>query len=606
MTGGPVMRVDLDAIEHNARTICRLCADHGIEVTGVTKVTCGMPSVARALLRGGVTSIGESRLENIHRMRADGITAPFWLLRIPPLSEVEEIVTSVNISLNSEIGVIRALSAAAEGRDLVHDIILMVDLGDLREGLWPDDVVPAAREIADLPGVRLRGLGTNLTCYGGVLPSRENMRRLVDHRKRVEDAIGREVAILSGGNSSSLDLLRRGEMPEEINHLRLGESLMLGKETAFQTLWPGARPDAFVLSAELIEVKDKPSLPVGERGRDAFGRIPDFEDRGPMLRGILNVGREDVTVDGLSPRDPGVSILGASSDHLLVDISTRRGLSRVGDELSFLPDYGALLAAMTSAYVRKEAHRSGEAIRSEAPIVRLVGTLMDRPLPEGAALAAPKPDPEPGAAVPTTLGELLAADLAAIGSLAGVRRDDGRTADERELFVLAGETGGLLDYLADRGVPEGTLGLVWLTARPEDGALLEALDEPSILAPGDVAILGLRDAGRRAREVIARRRIAVRTMEDIDLLGMRQVMRSALHRASGGTRGVVLRYDATVCDGGNEGLTRRETYLAMELASRSGLIRGIDISGALPAGSPEEIISLSRYAAAALGRKILG
>ena len=176
---GPYVTIDLEKIEHNAWTITNLCAQHGIEVTGVTKVTCGIPQVGKAMLRGGVTSIGESRLENILRQKANGVHAPFMLLRIPPLSAVEEIVTSVDISLNSELSVIIALSESARKRGLVHDIILMVDLGDLREGIWPDDLMPVVREVVELDGVRIVGLGTNLSCYGGIVPTEQNMQQLV-------------------------------------------------------------------------------------------------------------------------------------------------------------------------------------------------------------------------------------------------------------------------------------------------------------------------------------------------------------------------------------------------------------------------------------------
>jgi len=155
----PFVTIDLEKIEHNARTITRLCGKYGIEVTGVTKVTCGMPQVGKAMLRGGVAAIGESRMENILRLKANGVNAPYMLLRIPPLSAVEDIVTSVDISLNSELSVIAALSEAAHRRGLIHKIIIMVDLGDLREGVWPDDLLPMARDIMELPGVRIVGLG---------------------------------------------------------------------------------------------------------------------------------------------------------------------------------------------------------------------------------------------------------------------------------------------------------------------------------------------------------------------------------------------------------------------------------------------------------------
>jgi predicted amino acid racemase len=142
-------------------------------------------------------------------------------------------------------------------------------------------------------------------------------------------------------------------MPARVNHLRIGEAILLGRETVHRTPWPGTHQDAFLLHSEVIELKRKPSLPVGERSENAFGEAPDSEDRGVRDRALLDVGREDVTPEGLAPLDPRVEVLGASSDYLIVDVTRAGGAVRVGDELVFAPGYGALLAAMDSAYVEK-------------------------------------------------------------------------------------------------------------------------------------------------------------------------------------------------------------------------------------------------------------
>ncbi len=351
--GRPYVTIDLGKIEHNARTVVRLCAEHGIGVTGVTKGTCGSPEVARAMLRGGVSSLGESRMENVVRLRAAGIDAPLMLLRIPPLSSVNEVVERVDLSLNSELAVLAGLSEAACRLGSVHPVLVMVDLGDLREGVWPDDLIPFVRELLGLPGVRLVGLGANLTCYGGVIPTEHNMERLVACAERVEQSFGIELPWLSGGNSSALPLIAAGGMPRRINHARIGEAILLGRETIRHEPWPGTFQDAFLLHAEVIERKEKPSVPIGERSVDAFGRRRAFEERGAVQRALLNVGREDVDVAGLRPLDERLSVLGASSDYLIVDVTEAGGEVRVGDELAFGLGYGALLAAMDSEYVEK-------------------------------------------------------------------------------------------------------------------------------------------------------------------------------------------------------------------------------------------------------------
>lgn len=357
----PFLTIDLDKIEHNARTVVGLCARHGLDVTGVTKATCGHPDVARAMLRGGVSSIGESHLENIARLEAAGVHTSYLLLQLPPLSGVAEVVASVDLSLNSELSVLEGLSAAARRRGHLHEVLLMVDLGDLREGIWPDDLVPFVREALRLPGIRIKGLGTNLACFGGVAPSGSNMHQLVDLGREIETTFGFTLDWISGANSSGLDLIAAGAMPERVNHARIGEGILLGRETVRRRPWPGTFQDAFVLYAEVLELRKKPSMPVGERCEDAFGALPAFEDRGEILRALLNVGREDVDVTAIAPLDPGITILGGSSDYLVVDVTGSPRPLRVGDILGFSPQYGALLAAMTSDHVQKCPLRAGAA-----------------------------------------------------------------------------------------------------------------------------------------------------------------------------------------------------------------------------------------------------
>ena len=351
--GAPYVSVDLGKLEENARAIVQLCAKHGIQVTGVTKGICGSPEVAGAMLRGGCTSIGDSRLANVRRLRAAGVEARVMLLRIPPLSQVDAVVADVDLSLNSELSVLAGLSAAAERGGKTHDVIAMVDLGDLREGLWPDDVVPFVRRVLDLGGVRLVGLGSNLTCYGGVIPTEHNMGQLARLAFEVKASFGVDLEWVSGGNSSTLPLIAAGRMPTEINHVRIGEAILLGRETVHRRPWPGTSQDAFLLHAEVIESKKKPSVPIGERAEDAFGVRRKFAERGDVQRALVNVGRQDADVPGLRPVDPRLEILGASSDYLVVDVSRAESAVRVGDELVFSLNYAALLAVMDSDYVEK-------------------------------------------------------------------------------------------------------------------------------------------------------------------------------------------------------------------------------------------------------------
>jgi predicted amino acid racemase/arginase family enzyme len=587
---GPAVTIDLETIEKNARAVCSLCSENGISVSAVTKVTCGSPRVARALLRGGAAGIGESRIENCHRLRASGIIAPLLLLRIPPLSEAAEIVSSVDLSLNSELPVIRALNLEAEKQGRIHDIILMIDLGDLREGVLPADLLPAAEEIIDMPAIRLRGIGTNLTCYGGVIPTRSNLQELVDYAHRIEDAFDYHVDTISGGNSSSLPLLLSGEMPKEINHLRIGEAILLGRETVERTPWPGTSQRAFHISAEIIELKKKPSLPIGRTGQDAFGNRPVFEDRGTMLRAILNIGREDVDIDGLSPSDERISILGASSDHLLADVTAIAESTALGGEISFLPSYSSLLAAMTSSYVEKR-YLNAPDTPADRKTIFCPGSGSLRDAIAEAALEIGYLEVEAASTDKPEVKELTEMIAEAAGSGAAV--------------VVCGRESLTLPLVQALAKSCGTVGLLSLSPLPGlDGPLGFLVGEHSI-SPENLVLACIESAEKQEAELIRRLSIPVYTMEEVDMLGIREVMRLALRKAAAGTRGLIVRLDPRLADGGRNGLTDRETHLALEMIARSDLLRGFDISGYAPKGS-RSVSRLSRFTASVLGKHILG
>jgi predicted amino acid racemase len=316
---------------------------------GVTKACCGHPEVARAMLAGGASFLAESRLANVRRLREAGIDAGVMLLRLPALSEVGEVVRLAQVSLNSQVETVRALSRAAQARGVTHQVILMVETGDRREGVMPERALDVARGMAGLPNLELAGVGANVTCIGGVLPTRENAQLLLDVAGEIERALGIELRVLSAGNSATLALILRHEMPARANQLRIGGAILIGEVDSTGD-WPSALPhqDAFTVVAEVIEVETKPSVPEGPLAPNAFGHIPHWEDLGPRRRAILAMGRQDLQTDGLQPKRPGVTIVGASSDHLVVDVTDADPPVRLGEEMEFNPSYGAVATAMAS------------------------------------------------------------------------------------------------------------------------------------------------------------------------------------------------------------------------------------------------------------------
>jgi ornithine racemase len=346
----PRIEIALAQVRHNARMLSELYGQKGISLMGVSKAVLGDPAIVAAMIQGGVKFIADSRLENIQKMKRARVSAQFVLLRTA-LSQAESVISDVDISLNTEIETVKELSYYANVQRKTHQIILMVELGDLREGILPADLAPFVKATLALANIKIIGIGCNLACFGGIKPDEQKMRDLSELADAIEKEFHLHLEIISGGNSANYEWYESAQKVERINNLRLGESILLGCETVSRKAIPGLYTSAFKLIAEVIESKEKPSLPFGESCQDAFGHVPTFRDRGLRRRVILALGRQDVLVSGLRPSHD-LEILGSSSDHLVLD-SNNDDL-KVGSEVTFNLDYGGLLSAMTSPFVKKQ------------------------------------------------------------------------------------------------------------------------------------------------------------------------------------------------------------------------------------------------------------
>ena len=335
----------------NTQIIVNLAKPYGINVYVVTKVHSGDAELAKVCLAAGAYGLADSRIQNLEKLK--DIPCEKVLLRLPMPSEVDKVVELADISFNSELETISLLDQAAARIGRTHRIVVMFDLGDLREGFLPEDVDQVIPEILKFKNIKIEGIGVNLTCYGGVIPTPDNLGELTALSEHIKKTYGITLNIVSGGNSSSVYLLQNGKMPKEINNLRIGEAVVLGREAAYGELVEGTHDDAFILEAELIEYKTKNSIPKGLIGMDAFGGKPVFEDKGMLKRGIVAIGRQDVDHLTLFPVDKRIEILGASSDHMILDLTNVDIEYKIGDIIRFKMEYGAMLKLFTSEYVSR-------------------------------------------------------------------------------------------------------------------------------------------------------------------------------------------------------------------------------------------------------------
>lgn len=346
----PKLEINIKKLKENANILVNECEP--VQVGLVTKSFCAIPQIVESLCDTGISFLADSRISNL--MKLQHLNLPKVLLRIPMMSEVKELVNYVDISFNSELEVIKKINEEAQKINKVQQIVLMFDLGDLREGFFDEcELIEAIEEIIKLKNIKMIGIGTNLTCYGAIIPSKENLSKLIDIANDIKEKFNLDLSFVSGGNSSSLHLIDKNELPSGISNLRLGEAIVLGKETAYGKSIKGTHEDVFTLICEIIELKNKPSLPIGEIGVDAFGKKPHYEDKGIRKRAILAIGKQDVNVDCIIPLDANISILGASSDHLILDVTDSEKEYKIGDTVEFNVQYGSLLSLCTSEYVKK-------------------------------------------------------------------------------------------------------------------------------------------------------------------------------------------------------------------------------------------------------------
>ncbi|MDR0853566.1 MAG: alanine racemase [Clostridiales Family XIII bacterium] len=355
----PILEINTEKLRANSRVITKLCMQQGIDVAGVVKVVAGNLACAKTLETSGCKYIASSRLDQLVKLKDGGLEAELFCIRIPMLSEVEELVKTAEISLNSNITVLRKLNEAAKDLGVIHKVVLMIELGDLREGIWSEEeYVAIAKEVeTGLSNLHLLGVGTNVGCYGAISPTADKLNELVEAAEKIETAIGRRLEMISGGGSTSFVRVLLGDMPERINNLRIGEAIFINKDNEDLLGLPqlqGTFRDVSILKAEVVEVRTKPSHPIGEISYDAFRNKPTYVDRGDRKRVLLAIGKVDYAyIDQLEPLESGIEVLGASSDHTILDVENANRDFKVGDIVEFGLTYGSTALLASSGSVAK-------------------------------------------------------------------------------------------------------------------------------------------------------------------------------------------------------------------------------------------------------------
>ncbi len=350
------LTINLNALEHNLGCIDHWMRQWGARWTAVTKVLCGHREMLRAFRIFEAQSLGDSRLTHLQAIARVAPTAERWYLRVPNLSTVEKIVSLAHVSLNSELETIRALDQAAGLQGKMHRVVIMIELGDLREGILPGNLVRFYQQVFCLPNIEVVGIGANLGCLSGAVPTVDQFMQLVLYRELLELKFHRRLPLISAGTTAVLPLILNGQLPKSINHFRIGEALFLGTNLITGELLPELRDDVVLLETEIVEVKEKPLAPMGETGAITPFATASSEAVAPGKRGyraLVTVGHLETEITGLTPVNPNHTVAGASSDLTVVNLGDEPSGLNVGDTIAFKLNYGSLLRLMSSRYVPK-------------------------------------------------------------------------------------------------------------------------------------------------------------------------------------------------------------------------------------------------------------
>lgn len=360
----PALEINLKKITANTEVEVEYFRKHGIQIMGVNKVFSGLPQTAEAVYRGGISVVAESVLDNLKKLKY--VPCQKALIKSPGLSEIGEVVAWADICTVSEKVTIEALSREGVKQGRTTKLLLMVDMGDLREGIWFEEyqeIREAIYMILTLPGVELYGLGTNYGCFGTVLPTRKSALDFVALAEKLEKELGFQFPYLSGGNCSSFNLVDGDQMPQRINHLRIGGQHLFGIEYVEGKYLDGYHhsqkviekyvSDIYVLKGEVTEVRKKPTVPVGPLGMDAFMKEKVFEDKGIRRQCLLNFGLQEVPWENIHPVDEKILVLGQTSNHTVLDVEDAEKEYEVGDIISFEVDYTALMFLCNTPHIQK-------------------------------------------------------------------------------------------------------------------------------------------------------------------------------------------------------------------------------------------------------------
>lgn len=345
------------SLRHNYTFLNDLFKNHDIDWSPVVKMLCGNEIYLDYLLSICENQISDSRLNNLKTIKQLKPEVDTIYIRPPGKGSIEDVVKYADVSFNTEFVTIKWLSQEAKRQDKIHRIIIMIELGDLREGVMGETLIDFYKKVFELPNIKVVGIGANVNCLNGVMPSKDKLIQLSLYKQLIEAKFDKRMIDISGGSSVMIPLLLKGQVPEGINHFRIGETLFFGSDIFENKTIEGMRNDVLILNAGIIEIREKPINPYGKIEETPSGEKFEVDETNfgrTHKRAILDIGLLDVSkTDFLIPVEKDLDFIGASSDMIIMDIGKTDKNYQVGDVVSFKMTYMGALRVMNSYYIEK-------------------------------------------------------------------------------------------------------------------------------------------------------------------------------------------------------------------------------------------------------------
>jgi predicted amino acid racemase len=351
------IKMNRESLRHNFNFLKELFDKHDLHWGVVSKLLCGNELFIRELINLGVREIHDSRISNLRKVKEINPEVQTVYIKPPAKENVENVIRYADVSMNTEYYTLQWLSDEAQKQDRIHKVIIMIETGDLREGVMGDHLIDFYSKVFELPNIEIIGIGTNLNCLHGVMPSQDKLIQLSLYKQIIELKFNRKIPWISGGTSVTIPLIMNRQIPKGVNHFRVGETLYFGVNLFEDKLIPGMKEDVFEFAAQIIEITEKPMVPMGELGANPQGDVMEVDTAlygQTHYRAILDVGLLDLDPKYIVPFKDNYEVVGASSDMLVLDLRKNKSKLKVGDMLRFRLKYMGALQLLNSDYVEKK------------------------------------------------------------------------------------------------------------------------------------------------------------------------------------------------------------------------------------------------------------